>query len=378
MAVDWCIDAWAPTEGLVFASRRTPTEDPWENDVSESVMTFAIAAPNFEAQPVDRSVAFGAVRRGFQERFSIDGVTEFAFKSLDQLITFTRRIYSGSGPGTTGGGGVEPPSDAGPEPEGGGGVPEGFANQFLEMETEEWHSTESDLLGPMIHIPAAQRGQVFRGLITPGVRVAASRLLIECAADAAASGFFKDSSRLVHTAACLNTSMGLNALHSWLTRKERDSRITKFLVRSFEGYHFLGPMYVETCKPHLGEVMQTPIPVNLVQLLGFPRTVRTMLDILSYIAADRLFVVRSSQSSLVPVLLAVAANFTAHGKSFVWYDDTAATQSIDRILNDCSRFIADWLPVEELPIKLEQEVHNWCWRGTRDQRSYKNRNEVGG
>lgn len=363
MEVAWYIDAWAPTEGLVFASRRTPTEDPWENDASEPVMTFAIAAPNFEAQPVDRSVAFGAVRRGFQERFSIGDETESAFNSLDQLITFTRRIYSGSGPGTMGGGGVEPPPDPGPEPEGEGGVPEWFASQFLEMEAEE----ESDLPDTMIHNLAAQRRDVF----TPRARVAASRLLIECAADAAASCFFKDSSRLVHTAACLTTSMGWDALHSWLTRKERDPRIAKLLVRSFEGYHFLGPMYVETCKPHLGEVMQTPIPVNLVPVLGFPRTVRTMLDIVSYIAADRLFVVRSSQSSLVPVLLAVAANFTAHDKSFVWYDDRAATQSLDRILNDCSRFIANWLPVEQLPIKLEQEVHNWCWRGPRDQRSYK-------
>lgn len=376
MALNWYIDAWAPTDGLVFASQRMQTEDPWEHDAAKPVMTFAIAAPSFEAQPVDRSVAFGAVRRGFQERFSIDGKTEFAFDSLFQLITFARRVDSGSGPGTTGGGGVEPPPETGPEPEGEGGAPEWFASHLLDSEKEERRPTGSDLLGAMI-VPNADRREVLKGSITPSrVRKAASRLLIECAAEAAASGLFKDSSRLVHAAACLTTSIDeLRALHSLAFG--RDPRYAESLVRSYERYRYRGLMYPETWKPHLGEVTQAPIPAGFVRALGLPAKVRTMLDVVSYIAADRDFVVRSSQARLLPLLLAVAANFRAHATGFVWYDDRTDTQSIDSLLDDCSRFIADWLPVEILPPELEQEVHDWCWRGPRDQRSYKSRTEAG-
>ena len=117
----WHIDAWAPTEGLVFASKRLRGEDPWDMRQGKAAgfvppMTFTIAAPSFEPEPVDRSLAFGAVRRGFQEGFSIDGQTEYDFDSLDQLITFARRIYSGSGPSTMGGAG-EGPLEPGPRTE---------------------------------------------------------------------------------------------------------------------------------------------------------------------------------------------------------------------------------------------------------------------
>ena len=54
MALNWYIDAWAQTDGLVFASQRERSTDPWVLDPARPVMTFAIAAPNFEAQPVDR------------------------------------------------------------------------------------------------------------------------------------------------------------------------------------------------------------------------------------------------------------------------------------------------------------------------------------
>ena len=368
MALNWYIDAWAPTDGLVFASQRGQSEDPWENDAVEAVMTFAIAAPNFEAQPVDRSAAFGAVRRGFQERFSINGEDEFDFESLNQLIAFARRIYAGSGPGTLGGGGVEPPPEPGPAPES-GGAPDWFASEFLGLEMDDRRGNGSELLGALNNSPNAERGRVLKPWLTPQVTQAASRLLIEFAAGAGVSGFLRESSRLIDVAACLTTSIGeLNALRS--LAHERDQKVVEIMARSYASYRYPGLALKshDSWKPDLAQVAQAPIPARFVKALGLPPTVRTMLDAVSYVAADRRFVVRSSLSGLLPVLLAVAANFRAHAQGFVWYDHITGTQSIDHLLDDCSRFIANWLPVDELPIELEQEVHRWCWRGPRDQR----------
>ncbi|MEO6320428.1 MAG: hypothetical protein ABIR56_07150 [Polaromonas sp.] len=366
MALNWYIDAWAPTDGLVFASQRGQADDPWVLDAAGPLMTFAIAAPSFEAQPVDRSLAFGAVRRGFQERFSIDGEVEFSFESLAQLITFTRRIYSGSGPGTMGGGAGGPPPE--PAPEGEGGAPDWLAGQRQERQGEGQNLAGRDLLGALV-VANADRRQVVKGSITlPDVTGAASRLLIECAGAAAASGLRKDSSRLVHAAACLTTSVDeLRDLYSFAS--ERAPRIAEFLDRVYEWHRYRGSMYLEAWHPHLGDAAQAPIAAGLVRALGLPGSVRTLLDVVSYIAADRDFVVRSSQADLLPLLLAVAANFRAHAAGFVWFDARTDTQSTDRLLDDCSRFIADWLPIEKLPDKLEEEIRAWCWRGPGGQRS---------
>lgn len=374
MALNWYIDAWAPTEGLVFASQREQSEDPWVRDSARPVTTFAIAAPNFEAQPVDRSLAFGAVRRGFQERFSVGGGVEFGFESLAQLITFARRIYSGSGPGTMGGGGGAPPPEPGPAPEGEGeggagvgGAPDWFASQLLDVEMHGGLPGGGELLDTMGDTPPAERRGVFKRSVTPQLRMAASRLLIECAVEAAASSSFQDACRLVRAAACFASSFDeLDSLRSLALT--RDDRIAAFLARNFEWYHFRGVMFQEPARPQLVEVTHAPIPARFLRALGLPSSVRTMLDVLSYIAADRSYVVRSSPG-LLPLLLAVAANFRTHAAGFVWYDEKTDTQSIDRLSDECSRFIADWLPVEKLPDELEEEIRAWCWRSPADQRS---------
>lgn len=367
MALNWYIDAWAPTDGLVFASQRGPSADPWAHDAARPLMTFAIAAPSFEAQPVDRSLAFGAVRRGFQERFSINGEVEFGFESLAQLITFTRRIYSGSGPGTMGGGagaGGPPPEPA----EGEGGAPDWLASQRREGGNDGQNPAGRDLLAALV-VENADRRAVVKGSITPpDVTGAASRLLIECAGVTAASGLPKDSLRLFHAAACLTTSVDELSDLYWSTSL-RAPRIAKFLDRVYEWHRYGGAIYLEAWYLHLGNAAQAPIPAGFVHALGLPGSVRTLLDVVSYIAADRDFVVRSSQQSLLPLLLAVAANFRAHATGFVWFDASARTQSTDRLLDDCSRFIANWLPIEKLPDELEEEIRAWCWRGPGGQRS---------
>jgi len=375
MEMNWYIDAWAPTEGFVFASHRQRAEDPWERDTPGPITTFAVTAPNFEAQPVDRSVAFGAVRRGFQERFSLDGETEFGFDSLDQLVGFARRVYSGSGPGTMGGGGVEPPPE--PEPEGqGDGAPAWFASDLLRTEMRDLQSTGADLLGALHKLPKAECRDLLRNSITPDVKTAASRFLIECAAEAARSGFTREVVRLCHAAACLSDSQE-TAIESYEFARERMPSVAHIFRRIFDPYLYERLAYLGSSRPHLGQAAHAAVPAQLVKALGLPPKVRTMLDVVSYLTADRLFVARSSQAGLLPLLLAVAVNFRAHVAGSPWYDDMTDARSIDGLLLDCSNFMADWLPIEMLVPALEQQVHAWCRRGPRDQRRSRNQIEEG-
>lgn len=377
MALKWYIDAWAPTEGFVFASHRLQTNDPWELDSHDPVMTFAIAAPNFEPQPVDRSAAFGAVRRGFQERFSINGEVEYVFNSIDEIITFARRIYSGSGPGTMGGGGGEPPPETGPEPRGDGGAPQWFASEILDVIMERQQTTFEEVLGTMQERSTKERQSFFTNLITPQIRKAASRLLIECAAEALNSTSVQDAFRLTRTASCF-----ANSFDEWREQLSHvrggNGLFPEFLLRVFDWHPYPGQLCFETPRLNLRESTQAPVPMRIVQALDLPAKVRTMLDVLSYIGADRHYVAHSSQSGLLPVLLAVAANFSAQTRGSEWYgyhQDSQSARLIGRAIDDCSRFIADWLPLKELPYDLEQEVHAWCLRGPKDQRSYKRSNQ---
>jgi len=102
----WFIDSWSPTEGIAFVSQREPCEDPW---ALERTQTFVLRAPDFVITPVDRSIAFGATRRNFQERFGlVESRQEYGFASLQYLTAFVRRIYLGGGPGSGGEGGGSP------------------------------------------------------------------------------------------------------------------------------------------------------------------------------------------------------------------------------------------------------------------------------
>ncbi len=376
MALSWYIDAWAPTDGIVFASRRIQASDPWVHDAGEPEMTFAISAPSFEAHPVDRSIAFGATRRGFQERFSTNGETEFGFDSLEKLITFARRIYSGSGPGTMGGGGNEPPPEPGPPSEGPDGAPAWFAREFLEMSLNEMGSSGSELLNAMHDSSPAKRKELLLRAITPEVQKAGARLLIHCAVEAATASFEGGYRLALAATSLVGTPEEWHSLQVFA--RERDDQIGRYISRRLDWHHYSGAVFSQALSARLGDAMHAPIPVRFVEVLGMPSAVRTMLDVVSYVRADRDFVVRSSLAGLLPLLLAVAANFRAHTAGPAWYDDTSYTKSVDRLIDDCSRFIVDWLPVEELPFELEREVHNWCWRGPRDQRSYKDRLETGG
>jgi hypothetical protein len=375
MAINWHIDAWAPTDGLVFVSQRLQAADPWQQE-SDPPNTFVIVAPNFEAQPIDRSVAFGAVRRGFQERFSIDGENEFGFKSLDQLISFARRIYSGSGPGTLGGGGIEPPPEMPPD----GGVDgNALINEWpgVIVDANDQRGNGSRLLDAISKASNSNPESAVKSFIGANDTACASSFLISCAFEAADTHSFDDAYRLLRTALCFASSP--NEFEAALsTTQSRNSRTNNaaFLVRSLHSYHFRELGFSGAYKPNLVRVMHSPIPAKLVRALGLPGKVRTMLDIMSYLAADREYVAGLSNATLLPLLLAIAANFRAQLPSYMWHDDMWNAQSNDQLLRDCSRLIADWLPIHALPQELETEIHGWSLRGPHDQRTYKDQTEI--
>jgi hypothetical protein len=362
MSETWFIDAWAPTEGLVFASRRPHRADPWSAEFTGAsdapVQTFAIAAPSFESQPVDRSVAFGAARRGFQERFSVDGETEYAFASLDQLITFARRIYSGSGPGTVGGG--EPP-EPGPEPDGDGGAPFRPYGDFVRA--SDAHGTGDGMLRMLKDLRTrADRASAIERLMTKAVMHDAAVVLLRCADSS--SMHRRVSLRWFRAAGGLTGAIDIDWWNRWAAKLEPrlSSGEVEYLWR--RGVLPFGP---REDRPTLAGLADAPFPIELVRAYRLPLSIRTMLDVATYIAADRKYVVASDLAALLALLIAVAAHFSIDAVMADW--DLEGQTRFDHLGKSCSRYIADWLPVDGLPEKLEHEVRRWCWRGPRGQRS---------
>jgi hypothetical protein len=112
--MSWYIDAWAPYDGIAFASERSPAD----RDVLHTVH---LAAPDFVPTPVaSLSTALWATRGGFQEKFYDAAGEEVAFDTLEQLIHAVRRAFLGGGrgfptPGGAGLPGAPPRSPAGPQ-----------------------------------------------------------------------------------------------------------------------------------------------------------------------------------------------------------------------------------------------------------------------
>lgn len=363
----WFIDAWSPPDGLVFASKRRQRDDPWglssvDAEAEDKITTFAIAAPGFEAYPVARSMAFGATRRGFQERFSLVENAEFGFESLDELVRFARRIYLGSGPGTAGGEGVDPP-EPGPRPSD-GGAPSSDLLEYFQIKAASGDEERASLDKMWDAMSREQRLEEIVGAISATTLIGAAKLLVASASESWSAG--NDGQRrnhLLNTAAFLADSAGrFDDFLEYL-----DVRSTEASMRQKMSWHRYRYRY-EWQTSH--EYVKTPLAVassaafasGLAKVLRLPASVRTMLDVMRYVAANRLYAIRSDPATLLVLLVAVAANF---GSRFHCLHEAPN----DYAHRECARFIVDWLPFEQLTPALEEEIHDWCWRGPRDQRN---------
>ena len=117
------VDAWNAGDGALFVSLRPARVDVWSEQVGPEVETYLLRAPDFDAVPVARALAYGAVRRGGQEGFSLDGDQEVAFDTLAQVRELARRAYIASAIGDGGPEGDAPPQEGPPPPDSGPSLP---------------------------------------------------------------------------------------------------------------------------------------------------------------------------------------------------------------------------------------------------------------
>src|SRR5215213_7974685 len=82
----WYIDAWSVVDGYAFASLRREAS-------LDAEVTFFVAPPYFEPEPVATlATALAATRGDFQEGFW-SGEGEIPFETQEQLIEAVRRAY---------------------------------------------------------------------------------------------------------------------------------------------------------------------------------------------------------------------------------------------------------------------------------------------
>lgn len=118
MSESFYIDTLDGIGGAAFASFRTGNLTTASSAGDEPA--WFIAAPDFSPSPVStRGIALAANNGSFQLGFSVDGETEVAFRSLEVLAEYVRRLFVAGG-GGDGAGGVgpaapTPPEDGGPE-----------------------------------------------------------------------------------------------------------------------------------------------------------------------------------------------------------------------------------------------------------------------
>lgn len=112
----WFIDTLDARAGLAFASHRTP--DLMQDEQDLNALAVFIAPPDFQPETLaSRATAIVAGRSSFQSGLFVGGA-ELAFRSLDDVVAFVRRLYvaGGGGDGGAGGGGGPPPLPPGEPP----------------------------------------------------------------------------------------------------------------------------------------------------------------------------------------------------------------------------------------------------------------------
>ncbi|WP_321917803.1 hypothetical protein [Paraburkholderia sp. J11-2] len=347
----WYIDAWSPTDGRAFASHRV-SGDPWRVDAEDPVM---LAAPTFEARPVPRAIAFGAVHRGMQEQFSLQDGTEHAFESLEQLRSYVRRIYGGSGPGTMGSG-----DDGGPEPDGDGPLvpPDGDWLRFLygpDAPIDSGYDTSmAVLLATMEKNAHHERLFSVARLLPHRSWEAACRLLIIAAKKAFDAHMNANALELVRVACLINKDAAM---------KFAVSHYPDLDARSSSAYH--GDWFDRRSDARLPHLHEAHLPKRFASMVDLPAKVATLLDAVTYLSADRRYIVNAAPSLLWPLIVALAACSQAQatsvltGNGYDWRRPFRAR---------CEAFIATWLPSQLLPDELEEAIHTWSRRDPKDQR----------
>lgn len=345
MEMKWYIDSWSPTEGVVFASNRVSSNDPWDVDLVQTIM---MAAPYFEPQNVSRAIAFGAAQRGFQEQFSVQGEQETGFPTLDQLALFVRRTYTGSGSSPEGDGG----DDGGNGGDGGNGSDGGERERArARMRRRRQERMRGD----------RPRGD-WQSLNEFGDARKIGSLLSECQTLS-----FEDRVKGILALVRQEEKRYLEDARTILIESAHELNVpepsqAEYRLRAIADLLIFDaderyPRY------HLHEVntlslaLMAPLSKSYAGFVGLPLKIRTMRDALGFLAADRHFLSERLISRMLPLLLAIAANFCSSRATANWYSYRKGYREL--FIQECCEFILRWLPFDPLPDSIEGVVSDW-------------------
>lgn len=371
----WRIDAWSVGDGSLFASQRDERADIWREDGGDEAETFVLRAPDFDAARVSRALAYGAVRRGAQEGFSLDGQQEQAFASLAELRELARRAYIASAIGDSGpeGDGVPPPGgpppDGGPSPDGftvaEAGVLEelrgvlGVLNIQNDVQSMVREKLANAVLAAMDHrlVWQAARLLVLGADFTAGLHEQGNAGLAAALLQVAAG--LVGPAGLSEMAMRESLAMDTVRLAEWLT-------VPVWLpdrVVIGQGVLAVDPWRL------LGDALLPAFPIR--DALGLPPRCSAWIDALQYLGADSRYYQLCSRGEWLPLAVAAAAIATSsRGAVPPWLERSGLDARHHRHawMKAIAQFIARMVPAAGLAPAVEGWLWDRCWSYQRKPR----------
>lgn len=358
----WYIDAWSVGDGSLFASRRAARDDVWREDAEREVDTVVLRAPDFDPVQVSRALAFGATQRGAQEGFSLDGVQEQAFGSLEELRELARRAYIASALGDSGpeGDGVPPPGDPPPEGDpspddyrlGDDGIREGLADILGVLAIE-----------PGARSPARDRlAERVLDAMDPHLVGKAAWLLVLGADQTArlpGHGVIGLAGSLLQVAAALAGPY----VPVDMAQHSPVSTDTQVLAEWLPARVVIGHAVAHAdVWGLLGDALLPAFPVR--EGLGLPPRCQTWIDALEYLGSDRLHYQQRRHGQWLPLAVAAAAVATSTRAVVLGSLERIGVEPRprrDAWHQTIAQFVAQLVPAAGLAPEVEGWLRDRCW-----------------
>ena len=369
------VDAWNAGDGALFVSLRPPRLDVWSEQEGPEVETYLLRAPDFDAVPVPRALAYGAVRRGGQEGFSLDGVQEVAFDTLAQVRELARRAYIASAIGDGGPEGDAPPREGPPPPDSGPSL----------VSADKWtdgvNRWSEDLARAVDQLSLETSGQaqpvdriVLRQALTNALRdevLEEAAVLLLASAEQTLDVMLAEyasvpvARSLIYLASCL---IGVDDLRNTAQR----------LPLGGQAMHLVHMMFDHPWAPGFGYGGQGREGSDAMRLLcdgllpdfhtrrtlNLPPRCQTWIDALEYLSADRQYFRLGRNGAWLPLAIAIACISTAPRMPVEpWFEPGRHGKGDHRSawLSRIADFIASMIPAGGLPLDVESWVRDRCW-----------------
>jgi hypothetical protein len=278
---------------------------------------------------------------------------------------FVRRIYSGSGPGTTGG--APPPA---PPDRDGGGPRE--PSPRIAFSDERWAADPAWRL-PLYE--SVEPAAVLAKLVKTDARVAANLLLgsvdVACEQWGDTAAFERMMPQL--QAAFL---LAGNEQRFWdeeylpAIRAALESATEPALRRNLEtvifmteGRYWRWPVFWPAS---IADLSKWCLPRRQEFPLGLPAHVENWLDAIAYLNADRSYFSEQPAAVWGPLLLALAATLLVGTTAGLNWPRGFPLLPSSVLVDRCMRMAADWVPCAALPKELEDNVAQWSRRAAPD------------